>query len=145
MARHLLVALMDKGFKPDILSGILGALNHQDKNGQTMILAKLVKEDTGNSSRHTSERHNIGNPVEALLSLRATNSRISSNCSAARSRPPSVIAFGNGISSACGVNERTDVRLPGKPCAANTAAQCPARFSLASSTVTYSPFGLGAQ
>ena len=69
LAVHVLATLMEKGFEPNILPGVLGAFNSMGENWETIILAELVKQHAGNSSRHTPEGYNVDNPVEAVLSI----------------------------------------------------------------------------
>ena len=56
VAVHVPVALVGKGFEPNILAGVFGALHHHVQNRQTVVMAKLVEQQADNGSRHTPER-----------------------------------------------------------------------------------------
>ena len=69
MAIHMLATLMEEGFKTNVLPWVFGTIHHQVENWQIMVMAQSVEEHAGNSPRHTSERYNIDNPIEAMLSV----------------------------------------------------------------------------
>jgi len=69
LALQVLVALVDKGFELDVLTGILGTVNRKGKNWQAEIMTELVEQHTDDSPRHAAKGDNIDNPIEAMFSI----------------------------------------------------------------------------